>query len=283
MNADTPFDESSRSRSRFERERGSHRDAGTPFDSIESTHEYMSMFLKSIDEARRDVAAEIAGAEHNHKERLKEALLLVAHGLAKLNLHISSTSRILNDLRMLRRLLLGEQQWLGMSEAIAPRAPDIRDEPGYENSGPGTSFNSIAGSHEYISLVAEVIEEARRDLEAEVFVAERAGNDRAKQALDRVSYNLAKLGLHIVSSRRIINDLRSLGRLLLAEREPREGDIIRYSDATDFTVTFDPELSEEQIKATLTALADFYRVCGGVGLEVRPETEEVSVQVLLDA
>ena len=33
-----------------------------------------------------------------------------------------------------------------------------------------------------------------------------------------MSYHLAKLNLHITSSRRILNDLRSLRRLLLAER-----------------------------------------------------------------
>jgi hypothetical protein len=36
-----------------------------------------------------------------------------------------------------------------------------------------------------------------------------------------VSYNLAKLNLHITTSRRILNDLRSLRRLLLAERNPQ--------------------------------------------------------------
>jgi hypothetical protein len=36
-----------------------------------------------------------------------------------------------------------------------------------------------------------------------------------------VSFNLAKLNLHITSSRRILNDLRSLRRLLLAERSSR--------------------------------------------------------------
>jgi hypothetical protein len=42
--------------------------------------------------------------------------------------------------------------------------------------------------------------------------------DRRKEALLLVSYNLAKLNLHITTSRRILNDLRSLRRLLLAER-----------------------------------------------------------------
>jgi hypothetical protein len=84
-----------------------------------------------------------------------------------------------------------------------------------------TPFDSIEGSHEYVALLAEALDEARRDVESEIAVAEREGADRRKQALLLVSYNLAKLNLHITTSRRILNDLRSLRRLLLAERQPQ--------------------------------------------------------------
>ncbi len=83
---------------------------------------------------------------------------------------------------------------------------------------PETPFDSIEGSHEYVAMLAEALEEARRDVEAEVAAADRDGADRRKQALLLVSYNLAKLNLHITTSRRILNDLRSLRRLLLSER-----------------------------------------------------------------
>ncbi len=81
-----------------------------------------------------------------------------------------------------------------------------------------TPFDSIEGSHEYVAMLAEALDEARRDVEAEIAAAEREGAIRRKEALLLVSYNLAKLNLHITSSRRILNDLRSLRRLLLAER-----------------------------------------------------------------
>jgi hypothetical protein len=81
-----------------------------------------------------------------------------------------------------------------------------------------TPFDSIEGSHEYIAMLAAEIDEARREVEAEVVAAERESADRRKQALLLVSYNLAKLNLHITTSRRILNDLRSLRRLLLQER-----------------------------------------------------------------
>jgi hypothetical protein len=83
---------------------------------------------------------------------------------------------------------------------------------------PETPFDNIEGSHEYVAMLAEALEEARRDVETEVAAADRDGADRRKQALLLVSYNLAKLNLHITTSRRILNDLRSLRRLLLAER-----------------------------------------------------------------
>jgi len=83
--------------------------AETPFDSIEGSHEYVAMLAEALDEARRDVEAEIAAAECEGASRRKEALLLVSYNLAKLNLHITSSRRILNDLRSLRRLLLAER------------------------------------------------------------------------------------------------------------------------------------------------------------------------------
>ena len=68
------------------------------------------------------------------------------------------------------------------------------------------------------ALLHEALEEARRDVEAEIAAAERDRTARRKQALLLVSYSLAKLGRNITASRRILNDLRTLRRLLLAER-----------------------------------------------------------------
>ena len=83
--------------------------AETPFDSIEGSHEYVAMLAEALDEARRDVEAEMAAADHEGADRRKEALLLVSYNLAKLHLHITTSRRILNDLRSLRRLLLAER------------------------------------------------------------------------------------------------------------------------------------------------------------------------------
>jgi hypothetical protein len=86
------------------------------------------------------------------------------------------------------------------------------------NYNPETPFDSLESSHEYVSLLAEAIEEARKDVDADIEIAESESAERRKEALQLVSYNLAKLTLHITTSRRILNDLRTLRRLLLAER-----------------------------------------------------------------
>jgi len=83
---------------------------------------------------------------------------------------------------------------------------------------PETPFDSIEGSHEYVALLADAVAEARREVEEEIAAADRDHADRRKEALLLVSYNLAKLHVHITSGRRILNDLRTLRRLLLAER-----------------------------------------------------------------
>ena len=83
-----------------------------------------------------------------------------------------------------------------------------------------TPFDNIESSHQYVSLLAEAIEEARREVDEEIALAIKEGPERRKEALQIVAYNLAKLSLHITTSGRLLNDLRSLRRLLQAERTP---------------------------------------------------------------
>ena len=81
----------------------------TPFDSIESAHEYIDLLAQEIGAVRVDVDAEIARAGAELAERRKDALVLVAYKLVKLENHVTVSRRILNDLRTLRRLLLDER------------------------------------------------------------------------------------------------------------------------------------------------------------------------------
>ena len=80
----------------------------TPFDSVESAHEFVRLLLETIAEAQKDLAADITAAEGKPDRRL-EAMRLVQYKLEKLDDHLQSSSRLLNDLRTLRRLLLEER------------------------------------------------------------------------------------------------------------------------------------------------------------------------------
>jgi len=81
----------------------------TPFDNIESAEQFVKLLIEAIRESRRDVDAELALAEVNHSGRSKKALQLVSANLAKLSQHLTTSRRILNHLRTLRRLLLQDQ------------------------------------------------------------------------------------------------------------------------------------------------------------------------------
>jgi len=83
--------------------------AETPFDDIESSHEYVSLLADAVREAIEEVAADIALADADGAGRRRDALQLVQFNLNKLNANMTSSRRILNDLRTLRRLLLDER------------------------------------------------------------------------------------------------------------------------------------------------------------------------------
>ena len=80
----------------------------TPFDSLEGAHEYVRLLLETIADARKELAADVTAAEAKPDRRL-EGLRIVQYKLEKLDTHLQSSSRLLNDLRTLRRLLLEER------------------------------------------------------------------------------------------------------------------------------------------------------------------------------
>ena len=81
----------------------------TPFDNVESAHEYLRLLSEAMLEARRDIEGDIATQPSSQAPRRIEALRLVLYKLDKLEQHIMASRRVLNDLRMLRRLLLQER------------------------------------------------------------------------------------------------------------------------------------------------------------------------------
>ncbi len=85
-----------------------------PFDSVENAHQYVRLLVEAITEAKTEIAAdldatELRAAAPAQPERRVEALRLVQFKLDKLEQHLQSSSRLLNDLRTLRRLLFDER------------------------------------------------------------------------------------------------------------------------------------------------------------------------------
>jgi hypothetical protein len=83
-------------------------------------------------------------------------------------------------------------------------------------------FDSIEDSLEYIGLLRDAIETSKRSVEAQAVAAQAEGAPRRLEAIQLVAYKLDRLAWHIDGSRRILNDLRTLRRLLLGERGRRE-------------------------------------------------------------
>jgi hypothetical protein len=83
----------------------------------------------------------------------------------------------------------------------------------------GTPFESIEGALEYVDLLLEAVQEAQQQVEGEIALTASPQLARRKQALQLASYKLDKLSAHVTGSRRVLNDLRTLRRLLLEERQ----------------------------------------------------------------
>jgi hypothetical protein len=83
---------------------------------------------------------------------------------------------------------------------------------------PETPFDNIESAEQFVELLIEAIEESRRDVDADIALSEGKRSGRSKKALQLISANLAKLSQYMTTSRRILNRLRTLRRLLLQER-----------------------------------------------------------------
>jgi len=82
-----------------------------------------------------------------------------------------------------------------------------------------TPFDNIESALEYVNHLFAATREAQDQIGTEILRAANPQLARRKQALELVNYKLDKLSSHIAASRRILNDLRTLRRLLLEERQ----------------------------------------------------------------
>ncbi len=81
-----------------------------------------------------------------------------------------------------------------------------------------TPFDNIESAQEYLALLSQALEEASENAEADLLGQVNSQVPRRRDALRLVLYKLEKLERHIKASRRLLNDLRTLRRLLLEER-----------------------------------------------------------------
>jgi flagellar biosynthesis chaperone FliJ len=81
----------------------------TPFDSVENAQQYVRLLIEAIAEAKSEITADLGSAAQAKSERRLQALQIVQFKLDKLEQHLKTSSRLLNDLRSLRRLLFDER------------------------------------------------------------------------------------------------------------------------------------------------------------------------------
>ena len=82
-----------------------------------------------------------------------------------------------------------------------------------------TNFGSIEGAAEYLGELLEAVNEAHEDLKGEALLAASTGAERREQAIQLATYKLSQLKNHLTTSHRLLNDLRTIRRLLFAERQ----------------------------------------------------------------
>jgi len=79
-----------------------------PFEAIENAHQYIGLLIETIEAVTEEVKLEVEAGED--PARMKDAMRIVLLKLSSLSSNMRNSSRILNDLRMLRRMLLSERR-----------------------------------------------------------------------------------------------------------------------------------------------------------------------------
>jgi transposase-like protein len=81
-------------------------------------------------------------------------------------------------------------------------------------------FSNLEDAHQYLSLLTEALDEARDTIQEDLAITRHLkGGERRVEALQLVDFKLHQLRAHFSASRAIVNDLRTLRRLIFAERE----------------------------------------------------------------
>ncbi len=86
------------------------------------------------------------------------------------------------------------------------------------NPASNSPFDSIEDAREFMTLLAQTVFETKLEIEADVTRESSSNFPRRTEALKLALYTLTRLEFHMNRSRRILNDLRTLRRLLFEER-----------------------------------------------------------------
>jgi hypothetical protein len=81
-----------------------------PFSTIESAQDFMKLLTKAVADAEQELQLHVEEETGSDVSRRLDALRIALYSLGKLDSHLRQSSRILNDLRTLRRLLLTERK-----------------------------------------------------------------------------------------------------------------------------------------------------------------------------
>lgn len=83
-------------------------------------------------------------------------------------------------------------------------------------------FDSIESAHEYVGLLCDAVDEASATISGELGSPVVSPHKRQIDALRLVDYKLKALRHHLVTSRLLLNDLRTLRRYMFEERKTPE-------------------------------------------------------------
>jgi hypothetical protein len=84
--------------------------ADDPFGTLESAHDFMELLAAAVSQSKAELQADVDRESSSADlSRRIDALRIALYNVEKLELHLTRSSRILNDLRTLRRLLFEER------------------------------------------------------------------------------------------------------------------------------------------------------------------------------
>jgi hypothetical protein len=79
-------------------------------------------------------------------------------------------------------------------------------------------FDTIESAHDFMNVLAETILDSVKDLDREKLSSAKDGEERRAQAVELALFKLKLLNCHVHKCRIILNDLRTVRRLLFSER-----------------------------------------------------------------